>query len=58
MVDPVSRLSIEGGVIGSTTPGTFPLAVVAQTSAHEPYVREGDPDALLFEQIDVLMVEP
>lgn len=58
MVDPVSRLSVEGGVIGSTTPGTYPLSVVAQTSAHEPYYRESSPDELLFDLIDVLMVEP
>lgn len=51
-----SRLEVEGGVIGSQTEGTFPLEVVAQDSAHQPYYREGAPDDLLFEVINVLMV--
>ena len=55
---PVSRLIVEGGILGSSTPGTFPLAVVAQTSAHEPYYRESNPDELLYDVIDILMVEP
>ena len=56
--NPVSRLSVEGGVLGSSTPGTYPLAVVAQDSAHQPYYRASNPEELLFDVINVLMVEP
>jgi len=55
---PVSRLVVEGGIVGASTPGTFPLSVVAQNSAHEPYFRETSPDELLFDLIEVQMVEP
>ena len=51
-----TRLPVEGGIIGSQTEGTFPLEVVAQDSAHQPYYRETAPDELLFEVINVVMV--
>ncbi len=54
--DAVSRLPVEGGVLGSAVEGTFPLEVVAQNSAHTPYYRESAPDELLFDVVNVVMV--
>ena len=52
-----TRLVVEGGVLGAAVEGTFPLEVVAQDSTHAPYYRAEAPDELLFDVINVVMVQ-
>jgi len=53
--DPDAQLVVEGG-IGADTPGVYPLEVVAQNSAHDPYFREDG--ELLFDVIEIAVVSP
>ncbi len=52
-----TRMMVEGGIIGSAVEGTFPLEVVAQDSTHAPYYRQANPDELVFDVINVVMVQ-
>ena len=53
-----SRLVVEGGILGSPTEGTFPLELVAQDSAHEPYYRSDAATELVFSTIPLIFVAP